>query len=230
MNKKTIFISSLMVFFVIVMFLLIGYRKEKMAYVWFGIQPCRSTEEDVAEILGIPEEISGLQEYTTHKYSNIFTTLDYHQLYIWFMPENEKLIVNGILLIDLMPINQDSLDINPLLLSEFTDIYGKPNRVYWSTMSDTRFLTWFDDGVAVNASAGTTNTTPLKTEPVSEQIIYSILYFCPMSKKDFEGILWPWPNYPWTGYKNMNINVYPQTDAPDSLPRDPYDWSGIPSR
>lgn len=116
-----------------------------------------------------------------------------------------------------LPSQDESLSF--LNLQTLVAQYGHPDKVLWADLPRHRCLVW--------AHAGLVGYTTATSEAANQYNLnmFSVLWFEPMTEKQFLRTKWPWP--PSGGFSCAVTNQYTSGDAPDRLPRDPYDWHAI---
>ena len=173
------------------------YGKDS-SWSWLDITIGYSTERDLVAKLGRPQNISPWPGNATNPLACI---------YRYQLEDGSQFWVAGNKVIGIgfwkstAQFNADDL---PGTMVEAIDLYGRPEIVGWSSIygSGYRSVIWVDRGIQA------------EIDVYGDGMITDILYFTPVS--DFSAL--PWARLVLE--KNPTLD----TDSPDMMPRDPFDW------
>lgn len=221
----------------------IGYNKMHTSSInpaptWKNITPGLTTIRDAALILGPANQVENNSSHPTRAFAEFFDTSPEYQVYIykerindwkhvelWTKKNHDTEYVVAILL-TLREIEPKQ----PIFLDSFVNEYGRPDEVTWTSFPNSRYIIWSRSGVAVSAEAdlATRKNGVLMQLSWNEISVNEILYFEPMVLSQLMKTVWPWPNN-GAGWSSGNLYPAGQVDFAGDIPKDPYDWSEVPS-
>jgi hypothetical protein len=190
-------------------------------YCWRNLCPGMTKISEAVNRLGKPDEIQTRGSYQIFLYKER-DDLGRRRVELWFEPESDDWVVRGIYMMGTpksdQGVKEDFGSLESLLVH-----YGKPDWVKWTTICYTRSLIWSDYGIAAGVGVGHSSSNLDEQSYWREFPITEILFFEPMPKWKFQFTPWPWPGYSASWVReNMCVPPY---NAPETLPKDPFDWS-----
>lgn len=187
----------------------------KTASSWHDITVGQTALDEALVALGMSDSVEVRNDNQIYRYDNR-QNLGWQRIELWIEQRSNQRVVFGILR-DLPLENAEIQSLEQLVI-----MYGQPDKVTWANYCEARYLIWAHQGVAALASGG------VRQFEWNELHVLNILIFKPMGVRQFLKSTWPWPQY-GAGFANENTCVQPYTDAPDTLPEDPYDWEHMPT-
>ncbi len=191
---------------------------------WYGITPGRTTLSESLDLLGEPSKIEIRDKYLVHYY-NDKTLWGWEVVELWSLVEDKKFIIESIYLF--FPNYSTSLGESTHFshLIDLVLVFGRPEKVTWSSGCRTRTLTWPMKGVMVVADAN------VKLKDWSEIGVGEMVISYPMGVREFlkTARQWPWPMGAGIVDENMCASTEDNTRFPDRYPEDPYDWEHMPT-
>ena len=201
------------------------------------IIPGQSRLQGALLILGEPDSIEDSSYHPTRLFGDIFERLPDYKVYIfserqgwhktelWIQKRGFEQIVVAVL--RFLPTNIRDFANNPSL-EDFV-MYGRPDKVLWSSSCYFRYLIWLNEGIAVESGSQLyiSENGMRKSYAWDEIPVYTIFLFELMNSKDIIDITkWPWPN-------NGSVWNPPDTEwspcTEDRAPRDSFDWKNLPT-
>lgn len=182
---------------------------------WHNIIAGQTALDEALVALGVPDGVEARFGNEVYHYDNR-QNLGWQRIELWIEQRGNQRIVLGILR------DWPFEDAEIQSLDQLVIMYGQPDKVTWANYCGARYLIWARHGVAALASGS------VRRFEWNELHVLNILIFKPMGVRRFLKSTWPWPQY-GAGFANENICVQPYTDAPDTLPEDPYDWEHMPT-
>ncbi len=186
---------------------------------WHGIMPGQTSLAQVLDILGQPDSIERRYGYEVYRYLEHKDLGNWEKVELWIAEQNQSSRVSAVF--RAWPYWEEDRSLADVqTLAQLITEYGRPDRVIWTPICKERYLIWAHEGVAVSASAQPSFLHP------EEYTVGDVLLFAPMPIRTFMGTDWPYPN-DGSGWSNGNTCTSQTTDAPDTLPEDPYDWDKL---
>ncbi|MEW5873328.1 MAG: hypothetical protein AB1894_28975, partial [Chloroflexota bacterium] len=167
---------------------------------WLGMTVGYSTEQDLVAKLGKPKSVFPWPTNVGKPLACVYR----YQLEDWpkFWLAKNKII--GIEFSkSTVEFHTDEL---PGTLHEAKSLYGRPELVGWSSIygAGYRSVVWLNRGIQAEVAVG------------GDCWIANILYFTPMGDDEFDASLW--------SQLVLTTNPTLNSDQPDTMPRDPFDW------
>jgi hypothetical protein len=190
---------------------------------WEGITPGFTTGQGATELLGRPSQVEERIGYQIYRYAPR-RGWNYQLVEVWLEERNEELIVSAIFRTH--PLNVELImDADVGTLDELVVEYGRPHLVKWGSFCRVRYLFWPNQGILAEANAS------VSIFDWNELRLEQVLIFEPMSLDQVIDKPWPWPSdYIYMGWTDHNPCTREVTDAPDTLPEDPYNWENMPTQ
>lgn len=186
---------------------------------WHRITPGQTLLEEALDILGQPDSIERRYGYEVYRYLERKDLGNWELVELWIAEHNESLMVVGVL--RAWPrFEKDRSIADVQTLAQLVEQYKRSDKTTWTTSCKQRYLIWAHEGVAASVAAQPNFFYP------EEYLVNNILLFAPVQSSQFMSTPWPYPDTV-SEWSSQNPCPSQNSDAPDTLPEDLYDWDKL---